>query len=128
MGAKRQQPDSAAFSSTSGAAVQSVVELITVRPCGLVFWSRQHFEIAAELQLRLERDALAGTATLAALKVRDGWVLVRGFVVDCNPARRPDGTVGFEVTLVFEPTMTAPRKSARRVAPAPKDRHGAGLN
>jgi hypothetical protein len=128
MGAKRQQPDSAAFSSTSGAAVQSVVELITVRPCGLVFWSRHCFEIASELQLRLESQALAGAATVAALKARDGWVLVRGFVVDCNPARRPDGTVGFEVTLVFEPTITVPRKRARLGAPAPRGRHGAGLN
>jgi hypothetical protein len=128
MGAKRQQPDSSVYSSAKGSSAQSVVELIAMRPCGLVFWSRHCFEIASELQLRLESEALTGTAMSADLQARDGWVLVRGFVVDCNPARRPDGTVGFEVTLVFEPMMTVSRKPGRVGAPAPRGRHGAGLN
>lgn len=102
MEANRQQPDSGAFKPHSG-SVQSVVQLLSLKSCGLVFWSRQHFDLTSELQLKLEKAALLGVAPVSHLRERDGWVLVSGYVVDCAPARRPDGTVGFEVTLVFSP-------------------------
>lgn len=107
-------PSSAAASSPT---TQGVVELLSVRECGLVFWSRHHFEVAAELQLRLRREAFSNSAVPQRLTVRDGWVLARGFVVDCNPARRPDGTVGFEITLVFEPGVPGKLPNAHRSSP-----------
>lgn len=114
MGAHRQKPDSSAppSAAASSPTIQGVVELLSVRECGLVFWSRHHFEVAAELQLRLHREAFSHSAVPQRLTLRDGWVLARGFVVDCNPARRPDGTVGFEITLVFEPVVLGKIKLA----------------
>lgn len=123
MEAKRQQPESGAFKPKSG-SVQSVVQLIALKSCGLVFWSRQQFDLTAELQLKLEKSALRGVTTLANVREHDGWVVVRGYVVDCAPARRPDGTVGFEVTLVFGPEVGFNWQAGR----VPKDRQGFALN
>lgn len=128
MEAKRHLPDHNAFPPSPGTPVQSIVELIKVCASGLVFWSRQQFEIASELQIRLETEALATAKLDAGLKARDGWVVIRGFVVGSKPARKPDGTVGFEVTLVFEPVM--PGKRARKDSHSPKliSPDGYGLN
>ena len=123
MEAKRQQPESGAFKPQSG-SVQSVVQLMALKSCGLVFWSRQHFDLTAELQLKLEKSALRGVPTLAHLREHDGWVMVRGYVVDCTPARRPDGTVGFEVTLIFGPPAGLHWQKGR----VPRDRQGFALN
>ena len=123
MEAKRQQPESGAFKPQSG-SVQSVVQLLALKSCGLVFWSRQHFDLTAELQLKLKKSALRGVTTLAHLREHDGWVMVRGYVVDCSPARRPDGTVGFEVTLVFSPEVGSNCQAGR----VPRDRQGFALN
>ena len=99
MGFHRQPDHSAAQPSKAGpSAAQTVVELIRATPRGLILWSRQHLDIAAELQLRVHEDALRGVKAVSV----DGWMVVRGFVVECKPARRDDGTVGFEVSIVFD--------------------------
>lgn len=123
MEAKRQQPESGAF-KPQGGSVQCVVQLLSLKSCGLVFWSRQHIDLTSELQLKLAKSALQGVMTLHRLCEHNGWVLVRGYVVDCAPARRPDGTVGFEVTLVFCPEIGAHLGAAR----VPCDEFGFALN
>ena len=108
MGAHRQpdrQPDQ---SHQAGQPLaQSVVELLNVSHSGLIFWSRHQFDITAELQLRLHSRAVKGAPWLTAFKNRQGWLLLRGFVVQCQPSRRPDGIVGFQVAIVFDPAFTA---------------------
>ena len=37
----------------------------------------------------------------------EGWVSVRGYVVECPAVRRPDGAPGFEVSLLLESALTA---------------------
>lgn len=95
------QPDhSDAQSSDAGQSLkQGVVELIRATGSGLVFWSRHYLEIAAELQLRMQRQVMKGVHC----SCDGGWTLVRGFVVECKPARRGDGSAGFEITIVFDP-------------------------
>lgn len=106
MGASRQPDRHVAQSNKTGHSLaQSVVELECVSHNGLVFWSRHHFDITAELQLRLHRRALKGAAWAAGLKSHHGWLLLRGFVVQCQPSRRDDGTVGFQIAIVFDPAL-----------------------
>ena len=106
MGAHRHPDRHAAQTSKAGESVsQSVVELVCVSHSGLMFWSRHHFEITAELQLRLHRQALKGTLWADNLKSRNGWLLLRGFVVQCKPSRRDDGTVGFQIAIIFDPAL-----------------------
>ena len=94
-----------------GTVAQGVVELLSATLTGLVFWSRQPFEVAAELQLRLHSSALPeGVAGLA-----DGWLTKSGFVVQCKPARRANGSVGFHVSVLFVPEV--PKADCRCRAP-----------
>lgn len=88
-----------------GGAGQAVVDLCTVSDCGLVFWSRQRFDIGAELQIRVLRSALptlpAGNAS------GEEWVTLRGYVIECPAMRRTGGEHGFEVSLLLESALTA---------------------
>ena len=115
MATKRQSNDDEIQPVKAGATVaQSIVDLLSTTACGLVFWSRQPFEVAAELQLRVRANALAPNAKGSAEELRQGWVLKRGFVVQCQPARRADGSVGFQVSLLFVPVTTAAAKKPKR--------------
>lgn len=102
----RQQKQEASPAS-KGRGGQVVVELCEVNESGLVFWSRHRFEVAAELQLRIHRDALP--ARMRSPEQADGacWVCARGFVIECVPIRRPGGTVAFRVSLVLEAALAA---------------------
>ena len=97
-----------------GMLAQSIVELLSTTASGLVFWSRQPFEMAVELQLRVRAAALPATAKGNSEPLREGWMLKRGFVVQCQPARRADGTVGFQVSLLFIPVTAPAEKEPKR--------------
>ncbi len=115
MATKRQSNDDEIQPLKAGATVaQSIVDLLSTTGCGLVFWSRQPFEVAAELQLRVRASALPPNAKGSTEELRQGWVLKRGFVVQCQPSRRADGSVGFQVSLLFVPVMTAAAKKPKR--------------
>ena len=117
MEAKHQpESDAAPPTQAGGSIAQTVVDLICASQCGLVFWSRHPFEIASELQVRLRASALAHHCLEIALQARRGWVVLSGYVVDCEPARREDGTIGFQVTLLFQAaTQKQPRKKLGQV-------------
>lgn len=36
--------------------------------------------------------------------------MVRGFVIECKPARRDDGSVGFEVAVLFDEVLAGPHQ------------------
>lgn len=124
MGAHRQPDRPSDQSQQAGPPLtQTVVELLSASHSGLIFWSRHQFEITAELQLRLHSRAVKGAPWLAALQNRQGWLLLRGFVVQCKPSRRTDGTVGFQISIVFDPAFiaatTAPGASKKLAAIGP---------
>ena len=96
-------------SKAGGHAAQGIVDLVSSTDCGLVFWSRHPFEVAAELLLRLNGEAIP-----PGVKPPEGWLMKRGLVVACQPGRRADGSVGFEVSVLFVPaTLSATKKPAR---------------
>jgi hypothetical protein len=112
-----QHPQESPLPKRSGGG-QSVVELCATMNGGLVFWSRQRFEIGAELQIRILRSALpAGTVA-----GKSKWVTVRGFVIECPAVRRHDGATGFKVSLLLDsalmqtPTVSLPRGRLRCVS------------
>lgn len=113
---QHQQETSASKRSGGG---QSVVELCSITATGLVFWSRQRFEVGAELQIRIRRDALPPSAQassdLASADNADDLVTVCGFVVECPAIRRSDGAHGFQVSLLLESALdqSAPAKKKR---------------
>lgn len=110
MEAKHQPENDAAQPLKAGTSVtQSVVDLIRISRCGLVFWSRHPFEIASELQVRLCESAVRDASPDFTFEASCGWVLLKGFVVDCQPARRADGTIGFQVSLLFPITKKQSR-------------------
>ncbi len=80
-----------------GSVAQSIVELLSATASGLVFWSRHPFEVADEVQLRVRGSTLAETSE---------WVTKRGFVVQCKPGRRSNGSVGFKVSVLFVSAST----------------------
>ena len=122
MEAKHQPESDAAPPSKAGASIaQTVVDLIGASHSGLVFWSRHPFEIASELQVRLRASVLANHSLEIALQARRGWVVLSGYVVDCEPARREDGTVGFQVALLFQSAIHPATKKQ------PRDKLGNGL-
>jgi hypothetical protein len=93
------QEDSSGELSPGGAG-QAIVKLCEATHRGLVFWSRQRFEVGAELQVRLRVEALP--AALRELGVQGGgWMNLRGFVVLCQPERKGNGAFGFEVSLLL---------------------------
>jgi hypothetical protein len=91
----------------SGAG-QAVVELEHAERGGLVFWSRQHFEIGSELQIRMKRENLPTEFALGSSPTDDNWVSIHGFVVACRAVRRTDGSHGFRVSLLLDPLEMAP--------------------
>lgn len=109
---QHQQGNSASQRSGAG---QAIVELCAVSNCGLVFWSRQRFDIGSELQIRVRRDAIP---TLnVALGNAEEWITLRGFVVECPAERRPSGEHGFQVSLLLESALTAATQSCRKKPP-----------
>ena len=88
-----------------GGAGQTVVELRDVCGSGLVFWSRQRFDVGAELQLRL-RSTLLPSAWRANARGA-GWLNLRGLVVLCRSERRGDGSVGFLVSILVPRPLDA---------------------
>ncbi|WP_395750743.1 hypothetical protein [Prosthecobacter sp.] len=78
---------------------QAVVELCEITSCGLVFWSRQRFDIGAEVQARIKRSALT-PAMLAMTTTSSKWVMLKCLVVAISPQRRADGSSGFEISLL----------------------------
>lgn len=98
MAAKRHSNDDDIQPGKAGSGVaQGIVELLSATSSGLVFWSRQPFELAAELQLRVRRSALPPALADDTMP----WQTKRGFVVQCQPARRANGSIGFQVSVLF---------------------------
>ncbi len=93
-----------------GGGGQTVVEMCEVTSSGLMFWSRQRFQIGSELQMRMRRTALPIQAQ-AKLPCQEEWVMMRGFVVQCTQVRRKDGTIHFQVAMVFEAALATVRQS-----------------
>lgn len=109
MGLNRQPEHPASQPSKAGQALtQGVVELISETKRGLVFWSRQPLEIATEVQVRMRQDAAKAPQRLRR---------IHGFVIECKPARRSDGTVGFEISIVFAADVTRSETSDGPAAP-----------
>lgn len=99
---QHQQGNSAGKRSGAG---QAVVELCAVSACGLVFWSRQRFDIGSELQIRVRSDAIPSLQIHATAGKK--WIMLRGFVVECPAMRRACGEHGFQVSLLMESALTA---------------------
>ena len=93
---------------------QAVVELCGVCDGGIVFWSRRRFDIGAELQIRIRRDALPQSIPPPAESGE--WVTLSGYVVECPPVRRPGGAQGFRVSLLLQCALEA----CPKVNPNPK--------
>jgi len=104
---QHQQANSANKRSGAG---QAIVELCTISDCGLVFWSRQRFDIGSELQIRVRRDAIPSLGGNPAGEAGE-WITLRGFVVECPAVRRACGEHGFQVSLLLESALTATTKS-----------------
>lgn len=96
---QQQQETSANEKQSCCGGRQAVVELCEITSCGLVFWSRQRFDIGAEVQARIKRSALT-PAMLAMTSSNSKWVMLKGLVVACPPQRRAGGASGFEVSLL----------------------------
>lgn len=111
---QHQQETSASNRSGGG---QAVVELCSVTTSGLIFWSRQRFEIGSELQIRIRRDALPPSSQASYPEESDELVTVCGFVVECPSIRKPDGAYGFQVSLLLESALTQP--TPKKIAPRP---------
>jgi hypothetical protein len=78
---------------------QTIVELCEITSCGLVFWSRQRFDMGAEVQVRIKRSTLT-PAMLAMTASNSTWVMLKCLVVASSPQRRADGSYGFTVSLL----------------------------
>lgn len=114
MAAKRRVQKRGALSPVAGTGgIQSVVVVLRVCEAGVVFWSRQAFAVADELRVTLSTEGIPKACT-KRFSTHGGWVCVRGFVVECHPRRNADGSVGYEISLVFEPGAedTGPPRSA----------------
>lgn len=89
---------------------QTIVRLHGVTEQGLSFFSRQRFDIAAELVLRVRRSALpAGLAPEAAHASR--WAVVRAYVIECRPVRKPCGECLFHISVLLETALHRSAKS-----------------
>ncbi|MCF7785754.1 MAG: hypothetical protein K9N47_06505 [Prosthecobacter sp.] len=93
---------------------QTVVELCEITTCGLVFWSRQRFDLGAEVQVRIKRSTLT-PAMLAMTTSNSKWVMLKCLVATCPPQRRDDGSIGFKVSLLVV-------QASDDNAPSPKHR------
>lgn len=97
-GQKKQETSAYEKQSVCGGR-QVVVELCEITSCGLVFWSRQRFDIGAEMQVRIKRSALT-SEMLAMTASNSKWVMLKCLVATCPPQRRDDGSIGFKVSLL----------------------------
>ncbi len=105
-----QQDNSAADSQArSSGGGQAVVDLCTATESGLVFWSRQRFDIGVELQIRIRRDVIP-ESWRPADSDEEAWVIISGFVVECPPMRKADGSSGFQVSLLLDRTHGEPAR------------------
>ncbi|MES2597784.1 MAG: hypothetical protein V4662_20800 [Verrucomicrobiota bacterium] len=95
-----------------GGGGQTVVEMSEVTDNGLVFWSRRRFQIGSELQMRMRRDSLSPKLQ-AKLETQGQWVMMQGFVVQCAQVRRQDGTLLFNVSMLFDSALVCPRKKVK---------------
>jgi hypothetical protein len=111
---QQQQETSANPNQSVGGGAQTVVELSEITSCGLVFWSRQRFDLGAEVQVRIQRSALT-PAMLAMTATDSKWVMLKCLVVASSPQRRADGSYGFKVSLLVV-------QAADDTTPAPKHR------
>ena len=110
---------------------QAVVNLCKVTESGLVFWSRHRFDLAAELQVRVRRDVLPHFLRACLKSDADGWVTVRGFVVECHAVRQANGAAEFRVSIVLDAALVSAARRGVRHPPLPgTGRPGAlfGLN
>lgn len=98
-------------SASGGGGGQAVVELCALTGDGVTFWSRRRFQIGTELMLRLRRDSLPSHLAPQG-PPGDPWANVRGFVVECNRARRPDGSQAFKVVLLLESALSMDAEAA----------------
>ena len=96
---QQQQDTSASEKQSCCGGRQTVVELCEITSCGLVFWSRQRFDMGAEVQARIKRSALT-PAMLAMTGSNSKWVMLKCLVVACAALRRADGSSGFKVSLL----------------------------
>ena len=103
MAEKRQQHQGSPANLRSGGA-QSIVELCDIQSGGLSFWSKQRFDIASELQIRLNHQDIPGHPST------EEWVNLCGFVIQCQPIRREDGSPSFRITIVLESVLMQPKK------------------
>ncbi|MDZ4287914.1 MAG: hypothetical protein U0984_08140 [Prosthecobacter sp.] len=115
--AKHSQHQQEASESKRSGGGQAVVELCSVSAGGLIFWSRQRFEIGAELQIRIRRDTLPCALQHCCDAKADAWITVSGFVVECPAVRRPDGAHEFRVSLLLESALTSCAPRRRKVHP-----------
>jgi hypothetical protein len=83
---------------------QSIVELCHIQASGLSFWSKQRFEIGYELQIRLNHQDIPGHSST------EEWVNLCGFVIQCQPIRREDGSPSFRITIVLDSVLMQPKK------------------
>jgi hypothetical protein len=104
MAEKRQPKQDASPDSTRGGG-QAVVSLCKVSESGLVFWSRHRFELAAELQVRVRCDVLPLRVRAMLEPDIEGWVSVRGFVIECRAQRRSNGAGVFRVSLLLDAAL-----------------------
>jgi hypothetical protein len=107
---------SSAGGADYGGAGQAVVELCDATPHGMIFWSRQRFEVGAELQVRVKATALPQPCGWAVMGGTE-WLNMRGYVVDCQPKRRRDGTFGFLVSLLLAVEMRTGRGGRAMLKP-----------
>ncbi len=96
---QQQQETSAGDEQSVCGGRQTVVELCEITSCGLVFWSRQRFDMGAEVQVRIKRSTLT-PAMLAMTVSNSKWVMLKCLVVAGSPQRRADGSYGFKISLL----------------------------
>jgi hypothetical protein len=96
---QQQQEASANEKDSVSGGRQAVAELCEITSCGLVFWSRQRFDIGAEMQVRIKRSALT-PAMLGMTATHSEWVMLKCLVAADLPQRRTDGSSGFKVSLL----------------------------
>lgn len=122
--AKHSQHQQGASASKRSGGGQAVVELCDVTAAGVVFWSRQRFDIGSELQIRIRRDALPCHCIPSGC-AEEEWVTVSGFVIECPAVRRQDGSPGFKVSLLLDSVLmsTAAPRSLLRPRPVLKYMH-----
>lgn len=114
-GMAKPRPSSAGGTDHGGAG-QAVVELCDATPHGMVFWTRQRFEIGVELQVRLRTESLPDVLR-RQIPCPDDWTNLRGYVVQCQPERRPNGSFGFRVSLLLASFPRATRCLPTPLAP-----------